>query len=244
MTHSGFHDHLALRIVLPLLALGLLSPARVKALEWHATQLIGAAFDGQARPVRTLTSADLDGKGSLEYLALVGGRAVIRSGQSTLWVSPAEWTVTQAILADLNRDGSIEVAMVVWRPFAPWPVDAWLPHGGRINEFHDRAGQSCHLILVGWKDGHWREVWAGSALAEPLIQIGAADVDSDGGEELIALEGAYARLGSEARGSLAIWRWNGFGFTLETRAPGRYSQMQPVTTVDNRTLILAQVSWR
>ncbi len=231
-------------MVLALLALGLLSPASVRAFEWDGAHLAAASLDGQALPRVTADGADLDGDGSIEQLALVEGRAAIRTSRSTLWMSPPAWTVTQAMLADLNHDSSIEIVMIVWRPFSSWPIDAWLPHGGRINGFHDQAGQSCHLILVGRKDGQWREVWAGSALADPLIQIGAVDLDGDGREELLALEGRYAGQRSDSRGSIAVWRWNGFGFALVTRAPGRFMQFESVSTGDNRTRILAQETWR
>jgi hypothetical protein len=244
MLHSETRVLLGLRLILVPLALGLVSPAGLRAFEWDGAQLAPVSVDGRVGPRILLGAADLNGDGSIEQLALDEGRASIRSTGSTLWMSPAAWTVTQALLADLNHDGSLEVVMIAWRPFASWPIDAWLPHGGRTNGFHDQAGQSCHLILVGWRDGQWRQVWAGSALADPLIQIDLADLDGDGHEELLALEGRYARHGSEAHGSIGVWRWNGFGFTLVSRAAGRYSQFEPVTTVDGRILILAQETWR
>ena len=87
------------------------------------------------------------------------------------WQSPEAWKVTEAISADLNRDGMNELVMVVWRAHKPWPIDSFLPSGGRIADFHDRSGSSCHLILVGWDGEKYRELWAGSSLID---QIGRA----------------------------------------------------------------------
>lgn len=131
------------------------------------------------------------------------------------WQSGADWQVTEAIAADLNRDGLTELAMVVWRPYQPWPIDAYLPHGGRISEFQDRQGMSCHLILVGWDGNLYRELWAGSSLADPIFHIRTVDLDSDDFQELVALEGNYDSL--NRTGNLTVWDWSGFGFRLRDR---------------------------
>jgi hypothetical protein len=148
-----------------------------------------------------------------------------------VWSTPDHWTVTEAMVADLNRDGLNELALVVWRPHQPWPVDAFLPHGGRIADFQNAAGLSCHVILIGWDGDEYRELWAGSALIDPVSHIRAADVDGDGFQELIALEGSYES--TQDKGNLTIWDWNGFGFRLRDRAYGNYSDLAIVTIKDN-----------
>jgi hypothetical protein len=151
------------------------------------------------------------------------------------WQSPENWIVSEAIPADLNRDGVDEIALVVWRPFAPWPIDRFLPNGGRIAGFHDKAGLSAHLILVGWDGDEYRELWAGSALANPISTIRAIDIDRDGYEELVAVEGVYDAF--EKGGNITIWRWQGFGFTLLDRMEGNYSGYEVYHT-DQQTSIL------
>ncbi len=137
------------------------------------------------------------------------------------WQSADTWQVKEAITADLNRDGQNELVLVVWRPFKPWPIDTFMPHGGRISNFHDRNNLSCHLILVGWDGKVYRELWAGSALIDPVFNIQAVDLDGDGSQELAALEGQYDTLNQG--GSLTIWDWNGFGFRLRDRVLGYFS---------------------
>jgi hypothetical protein len=177
-------------------------------------------------PTRTPSEIDLDGDGAPETFNLSNGRLEIGRVETPAWRSPVGWEVTQAAPADLNRDALPEAVLLVWRAFQPWPIDRYLPHPGRIDSFHDSAGRSCHLILIGWKEGAYRELWAGSALADPLHAFAAADLDGDGHQELIALEAAYTDPpGSPAR-ALTAWEWNGFGFTLLDRVKGAFQRMQ------------------
>lgn len=151
------------------------------------------------------------------------------------WQSPPTWKVTEAISADLNRDGQNELALVVWRAHKTWPIDTFLPSGGRIADFHDRSGMSCHLILVGWDGGKYRELWAGSSLIDPVFGIRTADLDNDGSQELVALEGKYDN--KNDTGNLTVWDWSGFGFRLRDRKQGSFSEFGIVSTVNDVLLI-------
>jgi len=130
---------------------------------------------------------------------------------------PPTWRVTAAALADVTGDGASEWVLLVWRPWRDWPIQSWLPAPSPIAGFHDAAGDSCHLILLDPADG--REIWAGSALPAPLLALAVGDVDGDGHNEVVTLEGNYAagRYGPAAH--VSVWRWNGFGFTLQYRSP-------------------------
>lgn len=147
------------------------------------------------------------------------------------WQSADNWKVREAISADLNRDGKRELVMVVWRPFKPWPIDSFLPSGGRIKDFHDENGMSCHVILVGWDGDKYRELWAGSALIDPVQKLRAADLDHDGFEELVALEGSYDS--KNHLGNLTVWDWNAFGFRLRDRLEGNFSEYGIVFSQQN-----------
>ncbi|MBA4375492.1 MAG: hypothetical protein C0401_04885 [Anaerolinea sp.] len=155
----------------------------------------------------------------------------------TKWKSPDEWNVTEAILADLNRDDRNELVMVVWRAFKPWPIDKFLPHGGRINSFQDRKGMSCHLILVGWDGKKYRELWAGSSLIDPIFDIRAADLDQDDNQELVALEGQYDS--TNQSGAITVWEWSGFGFRLQDRVEGKFSNYA-IVSANQKVWILSE----
>ena len=45
------------------------------------------------------------------------------------------------------------------------------------------------------------------------------DVDGDGRNEVVTLEGDYATGRSGPATHVNVWRWSGFGFTLEYRSP-------------------------
>ena len=121
--------------------------------------------------------------------------------------------------------------LLVWRPWRDWPIQRWSPAPSPITGFHDAAGRSCHLILLDPQTG--REIWAGSALPVPLLALVLGDVDGDRRNEVVTLEGSYAAGHNGPAGHIDIWRWNGFGFTLEWRSPpGVFHQLR-LTDSDN-----------
>jgi hypothetical protein len=186
----------------------------------------------------SLPPTDLDGDGLHEDVRLQQGKLEILKDGQIAWESDQGWQVAQARFADLNQDGSTEIALLVWRDFRPWPVDRYLPNGGRITGFQNAQGQSCHLILIGWKRGRFRELWAGSALAEPLLAFATADLDGDGKEELVALETQYDISPQSPSRSLSLWEWNGFGFTLLDRVKGNFHDLAIIPALNGEALII------
>jgi hypothetical protein len=192
------------------------------------------------RPVTQVMEADLDGDGQMESLNLKGGEAKIEQGGQVAWRSPETWQVSQALIGDLDGDGQPEVDLLVWRPFRPWPVDRFLPYGGRIERFQDSQGRSCQLILIAWRGGAFQERWAGSALAEPLRAFAVADLDGDGRQELVALETRYDDPPFVPARAVSIWEWNGFGFSLLSRRTGAFRQMVLYDSPDLEPFLVIQ----
>ena len=203
----------------------LTSPILPRAWQFGASGLELVQLPSSLQPVEALTTGDLNGNGLPERLSLSSSRASIYENEDLVWQSPPEWSISQAALTDLNQDGQLEATLLVWREFRPWPVDAWLPHGGRIASFHDAQNQSCHIILIGYSRGAYRELWAGSALADPIVSFAAADLDGDGVQELATLEGSYTTHRSGIAHTLKIWRWNFFGFNAVSSIEGTFHQM-------------------
>jgi len=227
------------RLLIAIAALALVSPAPIHAWELKDRTLERVSLPSGTHMVVAETSADFDHDGVPETLTLTGGRAVIQTESRIRWQSPQAWQVEQAQIADLNRDGLPEAALLVWRPFKPWPVDEWLPNGGRINDFHNSRGLSCHIILIGWYRDSFRERWAGSALAEPVNRFAVADLRGNGQQYLVTLEGNYDDPSSAPSKRLKVWEWNGFGFTVVSTLQRPFSLMATVQTKDGRVLILA-----
>ncbi len=176
---------------------------------------------------------DLDGGGREGVLWLRAGRAGLRSAAGrALWTSPPNWQVRQAALAPVDGRPGLEAVLLVWRPYRPWPVDAFLPNAGRTAGFHNAEGLSCHVILIGCGARGCREVWAGSPLADPLQALALADLDGDGQAELAALEGRYAEAAGQPAWRLSVWGWEGFGFQLRAAQEGRFGGLGAVRAVD------------
>lgn len=228
-------------LIIATMLLGLASPGIVHIHTWLNETLVQQGLQNLSRingkffPQQPIT-LPVDGdcmQFSNEQLELIKCK---ETGEVVIWKTSEDWRVEEFIVADLNRDGTREYALLVWRKFAPWPIDKFLPHGGRISDFHNKSGLSAHLILISWDGYEYRELWAGSALANPISNIRAIDIDGDGYEELIALEGEYDA--TDDTGNITIWRWQGFGFTLLDRMEGNYSGYAVYHT-DQQTSILA-----
>jgi hypothetical protein len=228
--------------LLAIVAFGLVSPAPIQAWKWNAGGLERIPLSHRLQWVAANASADLNGDGIAEILTINRGSAAIRTGNQRRWQSPETWQISQAQITDLNHDKVPEVTLLVWRPFKPWPVDAWLPNGGRIQGFHDANGMSCHIILIGWKQGAYRELWAGSAMANPVKHFSAVDLTGNGKQYLVTLEGEYEDPYSAPAHRLKVWEWNGFGFTVVHKLEDAqsFSLMSTAQLNDRQVLILAR----
>jgi hypothetical protein len=231
-------------LLLSLGALTILSPVNLRSWGYADDTLTATRAIVPGSPAPIPASVDLEGDGTPETLSLSSGTLAILSDGSPRWQSPPTWLVRQAAFTDLNRDGRPEVSLLVWRDFQPWPTDRLLPHGGRIDSFHDARGQSCHLILIGPDgSGGYRELWAGSALAEPIISFTAADLDRDGRQELLTLENRYTDDPARSPGrELKVWEWNGFGFTVSAQVEATIARFVVIRS-NASTQIVAQLGW-
>jgi len=158
------------------------------------------------------------------------------TASTILWQNPPDWHIQQAAITDLNHDGILEAALLVWRPFRPLPIDSYLPVQHSHTEFQTAEGQSCQMILLGWNKGEFKEIWAGSALAEPLQAFAAVDLDGDGFEELVTLDGRYENIKQPAQ-TLSVWTWNGFGFSLLAQEAGSYQTLSVVNTSHGSAIV-------
>ena len=230
-------------IILSVLALGMLlqiSPVSLRAFALGPAGLSQVALPAGSISIKPVGKADFNRDGSPESLLLADGRLTILSAGHSVWQSPTAWNVVQAGITDLNQDGIPEATLLVWRPFRPWPVDQWLPYGGRIADFHDARGFSCQIILIGWRGSEYGELWAGSALAEPVRSFAVADLDGDNIQELVTLEGSYADARSAPARALKVWDWNGFGFTVISTVQGTFYKIALVQAGDGHNIILSQ----
>jgi hypothetical protein len=176
-----------------------------------------------------------------DYVSLPDARKAaisMTASESALPAIPPDWRVIAATLADATEDGEPEWVLLVRRPWRDWPIQAWSSAPSPIAGFHDAAGDSGHLILLDPANG--RELWAGSALPAPLLALAVGDVDGDGVNEVVALEGDYGAGWDGPASHVDVWQWNGFGFSLEWRSPaGVFRHLTLINTDYEETLCIA-----
>lgn len=138
---------------------------------------------------------DLDSDGKTESISINGEEEkslqVKRDGK-LLWEDiPASWKPWKMEIADVDGDGKKEMIVGVFKSTKFFPK----PH-------------NC-LFIYGWSGEKGFPKWLGSSLGRVFTDYLFADLDGKTGDELIALETTL-----EGKKSLAIYKWNGFGFTM------------------------------
>jgi hypothetical protein len=129
---------------------------------------------------------DLTGDGVPEQVRRVGEQVVVYCDGSEVWRGLPEWRVVDLALGDPNDDGRGEILLALWKPDA----------GGvpRSQPF-----------LVGYRGGTYHVLWGGSAVADPIHEVELGDVDGDGVQELVVVEGQ----GDGLNLAVSVWRWHG-----------------------------------
>ena len=84
-----------------------------------------------------------------------------------------------------------------------------------------------------------KPVWHSSNLSAPNCEFKIADVDNDGKNDLIVVEGDYSQSPNCKGIHLALWRWNGWGFSNEWRSEkGVFSNLE-VEKIDGKDTLIA-----
>lgn len=163
------------------------------------------------RPATQRLHADLRGDGqpllvTRDHAGLVTVYDGHTEADPVVWQNEADdWYVQHMVSGDPNRDGRIEVLLLLWKP--------------------DTDGvRRSHPFLVGWRGGRYRVIWGGSATPLPMQDLAVGDLNGDGWAELMVLEGGHAP--GDLAQTVSIWRWHGWGFQLEWRSPpGRWDTL-------------------
>lgn len=144
---------------------------------------------------------DLTGDGAAEQVRLEEQQIIVYCDDTETWRGLSEWQVVDVALGDPNDDGRSELVLALWKADA-----AGVPRS--------------HPFIIGYREGAYRILWGGSAVADPIREAELGDVDGDGVQELIVLE---------ERGdgcAVTVWRWHGWGFSLMWRSPSdRYRDL-------------------
>jgi poly-gamma-glutamate synthesis protein (capsule biosynthesis protein) len=141
---------------------------------------------------------DLTGNGQLETIRKIDGRIIVYENGIEIWKSPPEWQVVDFALGDPNHDGRGEILIA-------------------LNKLDPAGALQSHPFIVGHRGGVYRLLWGGSAVAEKILEVEIGDLDGDMDDELLVIESH-----SDGKRSISLWRWHGWGFSLEWRSSSSY----------------------
>ncbi|WP_017755050.1 hypothetical protein [Calidifontibacillus oryziterrae] len=146
---------------------------------------------------------DLDQNGTKEQLALQNGELSVKTSSQIIWQSDANWWIDYFFAGDTNNDGTIELNMIVWKEGSFGPNKPfWIEE--------ENTEVKNHLFIFKLEHGIMKPVWQSSNLDQPNYCVAIVDVNEDGSNELIAMEGSYTDL---TKTDVTLWKWNGWGFS-------------------------------
>jgi len=175
--------------------------------------------------------ADLDNDSILENYVLKNGRLAITEKSKAIWQSPSDWWIDDFVLADSNNDGIVDINLSLWKsgnfgtskPF-------WV-------EENDMSVKN-HFFVLDFINGSIKQVWGSSNLGEPNCEFKIADIDNDGKNDLIVIEGDYLQKPKCNGNYVAVWKWNDWGFSNEWRsAKGNFSNLE-IEKIDEKSYIV------
>lgn len=174
-----------------------------------------AWLEGEPVPPRRLfreEQADLNEDGRRETYSLRNGRLTVNHQDGRLlWQSPEEWWIDDFYFGDITNDGRQNLCLSVWRegsygPYRPFWVDA--------NDTMVRNHLFVYQMEAAGENGpekpSLKAVWQSSHLARPNHTAFIAQIDEDGENHLVVVQGDYE---NPQAGEIAFWKWNGWGFS-------------------------------
>jgi hypothetical protein len=188
--------------------------------------------ENKASNVLKTICADLDGDSAAEKYTLENGRLSISTGSTTDWESPLSWWIDDFELADSNNDGIIDINLSLWKAGS---YGKYMPFWIKENDMSIKN----HFFILDYSKGRVRHVWCSSNLSQPNCEFKFADINNDLKNELIVIEGNYSQAAGNQGLYIAVWSWNGWGFSNEWRSEkGNYKNLI-IEKSDNKVYIVS-----
>ncbi len=162
-------------------------------------------------PSSRILVADLDQDNQKETYSLNQGHLIVTENSQVLWQSPADWWIDSFVLADINHDGYQNLNLSLWKS---GNFGSSQPFWIKKNDLHVKN----HFFVLSLVDNKIKTIWGSSNLEKPNCEFTFRDLDGDGRQELIVLEGEY-RDDFQCYGKyLAVWKWKEWGFYNQWRS--------------------------
>ncbi len=155
--------------------------------------------------------ADLDNNSIEETYILENGRLTISENSKIVWQSPIEWWIDNFVLADSNNDKIADINLSLWKA---GNFGSSKPFWIKENDMSIKN----HFFTLDFTNEAVKQIWGSSNLVEPNCEFQIADVDNDGKNDLIVIEGDYSQTPKCKGDYVAVWKWNDWGFSNEWRS--------------------------
>ena len=175
--------------------------------------------------------ADLDNDSISENYVLENGRLAITENSKMIWQSPSDWWIDDFVLADSNNDGIVDINLSLWKS---GNFGTSKPFWVKENDMSVKN----HFFVLDFVSGSINQIWGSSNLGEPNCEFKIADIDNDGENDLIVIEGNYSQKPKCNGNYVAVWKWNDWGFSNEWRSDkGDFSNLE-IEKIDEKGYIV------
>ncbi|MDD5590260.1 MAG: CapA family protein [Candidatus Portnoybacteria bacterium] len=165
-------------------------------------------------------TADLDNDSTSEIYSLKNGLLTIMENSKIVWQSPDDWWIDDFILADSNSDGISDINLSLWKA---GDFGSSKPFWVKENDMDVKN----HFFIFDFIDDAMKQIWGSSNLGKPNCEFQIADIDNDGKNDLIVIEGDYSQKPKCNGNYVAVWKWNDWGFSNEWRSEkGVFSNLE------------------
>ena len=140
--------------------------------------------------------------------------------EKMIWQSPNDWWIDNFILADSNNDGVVDINLSLWKSGS---FGTSKPFWIKENDMSVRN----HFFVLDFVNGKVKQIWGSSNLTEPNCDFQVSDIDNDGKNDLVVIEGDYSQKPKCNGNYVAVWKWNDWGFSNEWRSEkGNFSNLK------------------
>ncbi len=170
---------------------------------------------------------DIDGDGIKERAFIKDNKAYLEKEGKIIWQSDDDFKAENIVLADVDNDNKTDILISLWKVGKYGPdLPFWLKKN--TNDW------SNHFFVYKWKKDKIKLFWGSSALDAPIKEMAIEDVNGDGKNELIVLEGNYNNSRNCYADYLTVWHWNEWSlFNDFISEKGQYSDLKTKESENN-----------